>query len=226
MLNLYYGGTFDPVHEGHLAIARAARDELATPVHLLPAADPAHRTPPGANAQQRAHMLDLAVAGERGLWVDRRELQRAERDPDARTYTIDTLLELREELGGQAPIALLIGGDSLVGLPTWREWRRLFALTHFVVAERPGATIDGSQPPELRAELEGRWTTDPRVLAMEPAGRVHRLVHQPLHPASASDIRRRIALSQPWRDWVPPAVAAYITDERLYFTPSAADGSL
>lgn len=225
MLNLYYGGTFDPVHNGHLAIARAARDELHTSVNLMPAADPPHRAPPGANARQRAHMLDLAVTGEAGLHVDRRELLRAERDPHARSYTIDTLLELRAELGNAASVALLIGADSLIGLPTWREWQRLFELAHFVVAERPGAVIDASQPAELRAELDGRWTSDSAALVAAPAGRVLRL-HQPLHPESASDVRRRIAQAQPWRDCVPPAVAAYITDERLYFTSAAADGSL
>ncbi len=218
MLNLYYGGTFDPVHNGHLAIARAARDELRTPVHLMPAADPAHRAPPGAPAAQRAHMLDLAVQGEPGLQVDRRELLRAARDPGARSYTIDTLRELRDELGTDAPIALLIGADSLLGLPTWRQWRRLFDLAHFVVAERPGSALDAGLPAELATELDGRWTRGAAGLTGRPAGCVHRL-RQPLHPESASDIRQRIAQGRPWREFVPAAVADWIADERLYFTP-------
>src|SRR3546814_16776305 len=84
----------------------------------MPAADPPHRAPPGATADQRAEMLDLAVAGEPGLAVDRRELRR-----DGRSYSIDTLLELRTELGGDAPVALLVGADSFVGLPDWHRWR-------------------------------------------------------------------------------------------------------
>ncbi|HVK51732.1 MAG TPA: nicotinate-nucleotide adenylyltransferase, partial [Pseudoxanthomonas sp.] len=158
MLHLYYGGTFDPVHNGHLAIARAARDELGTPVHLMPAADPPHRAPPGANALQRAHMLDLAVAGQAGLRVDRRELLRAQRQPQARSYTVDTLHELRGELGADAAIALLVGADSLVALTTWKSWRALFGLAHFVVAERPGSSLDAGLPAELQAELLRRWT--------------------------------------------------------------------
>lgn len=225
MLSLYYGGTFDPVHNGHLAIARAARDELQAPVRLMPAADPPHRAPPGANALQRAHMLDLAVAGEPGLQVDRRELERAQRQPQARSYTIDTLHELRGELGAQAPIALLVGADSLVSLPTWKAWRELFGLAHFVVAERPGSPLDGGLPAELAAALQGRWTVDPGVLDATPAGALYRL-HQPLQPESASELRRRIGDGQPWRSLVPAAVAAYIADERLYFTAGGADASV
>ena len=222
VLGLYYGGTFDPVHNGHLAIARAARDELRTAVQLMPAADPPHRAPPGANALQRAHMLDLAVADETDLHVDRRELRRAQRDPQARSYTVDTLHELRGERGADAPLALLIGADSLIGLPTWKDWRALFGLAHFVVAERPGAPIDGELPAELASELEGRWRTDPAALSRAPAGYVYRL-HQPLQPESASDVRRRIAAGEPWRHCVPAAVAAYIADERLYFTAGRAE---
>ncbi|GGD57205.1 nicotinate-nucleotide adenylyltransferase [Pseudoxanthomonas indica] len=222
MLNLYYGGTFDPVHNGHLAIARAARDELDAPVRLMPAADPPHRPPPGANAGQRARMLELAVAGQPGLQVDRRELERAQRQPHARSYSVDTLHELRGELGADAPIALLVGADSLVSLPTWKAWRRLFTLAHFVVAERPGSPLDGALASELGIELRDRWVDHPEVLAATPAGRVYRL-HQPLQPESASDLRQRIATGQPWRDLLPAAVAAYIADERLYFTTGRPD---
>ena len=223
MLHLFYGGTFDPVHNGHLAIARAARDELDTLVALTPAADPPHRAPPGANAAQRTRMLELAIEGEAGLHVDRRELRRALRQPERRSYTVDTLRELRDELGPRTPIAWLVGADSLVGLPTWHEWRALFELAHFVVAERPGSPLDGELPAELADAVAERWTRDAGDLRASPAGRIHRL-HQPLQPESASDVRRRIAGGTPWQALVPPAVAAYIADERLYFTSAAADG--
>ena len=219
MLHLYYGGTFDPFHNGHLAIARSARDELGVEVRLMPAADPPHRAPPGATATQRAEMLDLAAADETGLVVDRRELRRAERDPDSRSWTIDTLRELRAEFGDQARIALLVGADSFIGLPTWREWRSLFALAHFVVAERPGSPLDGELPDALAEAVRERWAATPAELEAAPVGQVYRL-RQPLHPESATDIRHRIATGEPWRELVPPAVARFIAMNGLYRRPA------
>ncbi|MFT3763085.1 MAG: nicotinate-nucleotide adenylyltransferase [Pseudoxanthomonas sp.] len=214
-LHLIYGGTFDPIHDGHIAIARAARDELRTTVWLMPAADPPHRPAPGADARQRARMLELAIGDEAGLRVDLRELRRAERDPEARSYTFDTLRELRGELGDAAPLALLVGADSFVGLPTWREWRRLFDLAHIVIAERPGVPLDGELPPELAAATAGRWRDRAKALADTPAGHIFRL-HQPLREESATDLRRRIAAGLPWRERVPAAVADYIDRNGLY----------
>ena len=214
MLELFYGGTFDPVHNGHLAIARAARDELGCEVRLMPAADPPHRAPPGADATQRAQMLDLAVADQPGLRVDRRELLR-----QGRSYTVDTLRELRQAQGGRQPVALLIGADSFVGLPSWREWRQLFDLTHLVIAPRPGTPLDGELPAELAAVVQGRWAEAPEMLKSEPAGRLY-LLDQPLQPESASDIRRRIVAGEPWQDLVAPAVARFIAANGLYSRPA------
>ncbi|HYM86752.1 MAG TPA: nicotinate-nucleotide adenylyltransferase [Pseudoxanthomonas sp.] len=213
-LQFFYGGTFDPVHNGHLAIARAARDELKCTLRLMPAADPPHRAAPGANALQRAQMLDLAVADETGLVVDRRELGR-----EGRSYTIDTLHQLRAEHGPGLPIALLIGADSFTGLPGWRDWQALFDLAHFVVAPRPGSPLDGALPQELASAVSGRWTASPEVLKNTPAGRLF-LLGQPLHPESASEIRRRIAGQEVWQGLVPPAVAAYISANGLYSRPA------
>ena len=115
-------GTFDPVHLGHLAIARAARDELQVAVRMLPAGDPPHRAVPGATAEQRCTMLSLAIGDEPGLLLDRRELDRATRYPGRPSYTVDTLRELRGELGPSRPLAWLVGADSLLGLSGWHEW--------------------------------------------------------------------------------------------------------
>ena len=218
MLKLFYGGTFDPVHNGHLAIARAARDELACKVRLMPAADPPHRAPPGADAGQRARMLELAIADEPGLLVDRRELER-----DGRSYTIDTLRGLRDEMGPGAPIALLIGADSFIGLPGWREWEALFDLTHFVVAPRPGSPLEGQLPPELATVAAGRWTDSPNALKSRPAGCLF-LLDQPLQPESASEVRHRIATGQPWLGLVPAAVAGFILGHGLYPRPAGESG--
>src|SRR5690606_32619729 len=128
-LRVLYGGTFDPVHLGHVAVARAARDALDAEVAFMPAADPPHRAPPGAPAADRAAMLDIAIAGEPRLQLDLRELRR-----EGRSWTVDTLRALRAGIGMDAPVALLVGADSFAALPTWKEWRALFGLAHFVVA--------------------------------------------------------------------------------------------
>lgn len=219
-LTVFYGGTFDPVHDGHLAIARHARDHLQATIALMPAADPPHRDAPGASALHRARMLDLAVAGEPGLRIDRRELRRGNR-----SYSIDTLREVRAELGADVPVALLIGADSLLGLADWKDWQAMFELTHFVVAERACMAIDGKLPGPLAAFIDGRWSTSAAELRAAPAGRLLRL-GQPLQPESATDVRQRVSTGRPWRDLVPPAVAAYIERHRLYGAGAAAPASL
>ncbi len=205
-----YGGTFDPVHNGHLAIARTAATALGCRVRLMPAADPPHRPPPGASALQRASMLDLAVEGDDLLCVDRREMQR-----DGPSYTVQTLRELRAA-EPDTPVALLVGADSFLGLPAWREWEALFGLAHFVVADRPGdAWQPDTLPGPLAAAVAGRWTEDPAGLAASPSGKILAL-RQPLHDVSATGLRARIARGEPWRHLVPAAVARYIRDQGLY----------
>lgn len=215
-LLLLYGGTFDPVHEGHLSIARAARDALASTVHFMPAADPPHRTSPGADARHRARMLDIAVAAEPGLAVDRRELTR-----EGRSYTADTLHALRAQVGHQRPVALLVGADSFLGLPQWKHWQALFDLAHFVVAGRPGSPLDTGASAELQAAVEGRVAASPDELHASPAGRVLPL-SQPLTAASASEVRACISTGRTWMHLVAPPVAGYIIRHRLYASPGAA----
>jgi nicotinate-nucleotide adenylyltransferase len=214
-LFVLYGGTFDPVHNGHLAIARDARDALDVDIHLVPAADPPHRPPPGAAAGDRVAMLQLALADEPGLLPDLRELQRHAVDGARRSYSVDTLRELRAELGADAPIALLVGADSFIGLPTWKSWQALFGLAHFVVASRAGSPLDAELPPVLAEAVQGREVASPDSLRRQPAGRVLYL-RQPLHAQSATDIRQRIAAGLPWRGLVPSAVADYIRCHGLY----------
>ncbi len=209
-LRAFYGGTFDPVHNGHIAIALAARDALGTTIWMLPAADPPHRAAPGANAEQRAAMLDLAIQGQAGLRVDRRELQR-----DMPSYTVDTLRELREKHGAEAPLAFVIGADSLHGLTRWKEPEALIAGAHWVVAERPGSALDEHLPPDVARLVGTRWTLNAAALRESPGGKVLRL-RQPLHAESATQIRRRIAAGETWHHLLPLAVSRYIVEHRLY----------
>ena len=213
-LAVYYGGTFDPVHEGHLAVARTARDTLEATVYLVPAADPPHKGPTHADALQRARMLDIAVAGEHDLRVDRRELQRG-----GPSYTIDTLAELRAQAGPQAPLVWLVGGDSLDSLHTWHRWRDLFTLAHIVAVQRPGSHVDAAwlshRAPQVHDEVRDRWR-GLEALAASPAGGLAVLPLRELRPESSSELRRRIKAGEPWRDWVPGPVAGYIERAGLY----------
>lgn len=213
-----YGGTFDPVHNGHLAVARTARDVLQADVALIPAHDPPHKGPTSADAAQRAEMLELAMAGEPGLRVDRRELRR-----EGPSYTFDTLGELRRELGGEAPIAWLIGADSLLELHAWHRWRELFDRAHVVAVQRPGSEVDAgrlrAQAPQVLAEIGGRWLP-PGDLAASAGGGFALLPMPGLRPESSTELRRRIREGGDWRDWVAPAVAAFIVRHGLYREPT------
>ena len=175
MLTAIYGGAFDPVHNGHVAVARAAAIALDAQVRLVPTGDARHRTPAHASGAQRAAMLRLAIEGAPELRVDTREIERA-----GATYSFDTLSELRAELGADAPVAMIVGADSFVRLATWHRWRELFALAHLVVAERPGVVLpepglDGQgagmseAPCELVDATRTRWVMHPAALRNSPA---------------------------------------------------------
>ena len=208
------GGTFDPVHRGHLHFADEVRKALAlSEVRLVPAADPPHRGAPNASAKDRVAMLDLAVRDFPGLVVDTREIARG-----GKSYTVDTLEELRAE-HPDAPLWLLLGADQFRSLPTWHRWRALFDTAHVVVIPRPGVSLDAALPAALAAELAARRTDDPRDLRAEPAGSIY---VQPVTPHATSSTAIRAALARGERDPVamagllPPAVLAYIESNGLY----------
>ena len=209
-----YGGTFDPVHNGHIAIARAVRDALEAEVHLVPAADPPHKGDTHADAEQRATMLELAVAGEAGLQVDRRELRRS-----GPSWTLDTLLELRAELGPRASLVWLIGSDSLLQLHTWHRWRELFDHAHILAVQRPGSAVDGDwierRAPEVHARIAPCWR-DAATLARSPAGGFGVFTLDRPREESSTELRRRIRGGESWCSWVPAAVADYIVANGLY----------
>ena len=222
MLTAIYGGAFDPVHNGHLAVARAAAAALHARVRLIPTGDARHRSPAHASGAQRVAMLQLAIEGMPELRVDTREIERA-----GATYSFDTLRELRGELGPTASIAMIVGADSFVRLATWHRWRELFELAHFVVAERPGAVLpDGHDagmsdaPAELVEATRRRWVARPDALHDSAAGHLLRL-RLPLQPESSSAIRTRLGAGESIAGLVPPAVEAYLREHRLYLAPAA-----
>lgn len=209
-----YGGSFDPVHLGHMAVARAVRDALSAEVALVPAADPPHKDATHATAAQRVRMLELAVAGEPGLRVDARELER-----DGPSYTVDTLRLLRAEEGPGRPIAWVVGGDSLLQLDAWHDWRRLFAHGHVLAVARPGAPLGAAdiaaRAPGVHRELDGRRRAA-GGLAESPGGGFAVLELPRLCPESSTEVRRRIAAGDAWEAMLPAPVAGFIRDCRLY----------
>jgi len=171
-LHLLYGGTFDPIHLGHLAVARAALAAVsAAQLDFVPAADPPHRAPPGAGFEDRAALVELALATEPAPDFGRWGIDRCEGRRPGQSFTVDTLREWRARHGIDAPLGFVLGADAFLGLPGWREWPALFELAHLLVACRPGSELD-PQPPALKATCAGRWTDAPGDLAASAAGRV------------------------------------------------------
>ena len=205
------GGTFDPVHLGHVALAEAALSQLPLDEVLwLPSGSPGHRGAPVAGTRHRLAMLELVTAGRAQFRIDASEL--ASGEP---TYTVHTLARLRAQLGGEQPLVLLLGSDSFLSLPTWLRWRELFALTHFAVASRPGHFLGSSgTAPELAAEIGAR-SAQPEQLARSAAGRIASFDMPPMD-ISASAVRAGFASGQDMRHLLPASVLAYIQSQHLY----------
>ena len=195
------GGTFDPIHNAHLRVAWEAAEFLDADVRLLPASVPPHREQPVASARQRAALVQAALVGQACLLLDPRELQR-----DGPSYTIDTLLEIRAEIGPERSLVLLVGADAFAGLPSWHRWRELFEYAHIGVLTRPGH--DASVlPTELRTKIASRRAANPHSLREAPAGRVLPIPVTPLE-ISASQVRALLAAGREPRFLVPDALFA------------------
>lgn len=210
------GGTFDPVHNGHRALADAALASGAVDrVRWIPAGRPPHRGGPQASATHRLALVDLMIADQPAFCLDRSEIEAAARGEPS--YTILTLERLRRELGPAQPLALILGADAFLGLPDWHRWMEIPALAHLLVAGRPGSTLDAAGLPE---DLRGLWTdracTDPVDLATRPGGLLH---HFPMVPyeVSATELRHRLPDPAAKLDGLlPPALLRYIRHHHLY----------
>jgi nicotinate-nucleotide adenylyltransferase len=189
-----FGGTFDPVHLGHLNAAWEAAELLDAEVRLMPAGIPPHRPPPIASAQQRVAMLQAALQKQQRLTLDARELHRS-----GPSYTIDTLRELRAEQGDR-PLVLLIGADAFAGLPSWHRWSDLFDVAHIGVFNRPGVSPD--LPHVLKEAVAGRSETNPANLRELAAGKVIELKITPLE-VSATRIRELLGAGRDARYLLP-----------------------
>ena len=206
------GGTFDPIHYAHLRLAEELADALdLAQVRFVPASIPPHRASPQVSATHRADMVRLACADNARFVLDDRECRRA-----GPSYTVDTLLELRAELGSACSLCLLMGLDAFLGLTTWSRWERLFELAHIVIAHRPGFALDpGAVPATLARELAARRAKATRELRQSWAGLVWLQAITPLD-VSATAIREAIREQRSPRYLLPDSVLDYIHRSSLY----------
>jgi nicotinate-nucleotide adenylyltransferase len=185
-----FGGSFDPVHSAHVALARLALSEMQLDeVRWVPAGHPWQKTAQLMPAQHREAMVRLAIADEPQFVLERCELQR--RGP---SFTLDTVRELQEREPGHEWF-LIVGQDQYAGLHTWRDWRELLGRITLAVANRPGVSI------KPHADVERA---------------PHRVVALPMMDISSTEVRRRVAAGEPIAGLVPEAVARYIERRQLY----------
>lgn len=210
------GGTFDPVHFGHLRLADEAAEILGLEcVRWIPAGQPSHRNAPRASAVHRLEMVRLAISGNPHFELDDAEIRQV-----TPSYTVETLERLRRELGASRPIVLLLGTDSFRNLTTWERWKDLFELAHIFVGLRPGHSLTpGGMPPALAAQWRKRPGTPEEILA-RPAGRVVINATTALD-ISASAIRAHFAQGLSPRYLLPAAVLEYIASHGIYDRASA-----
>jgi len=210
-----FGGTFDPIHFGHLRLAEEMADALGlNRVLIIPAGQPPHRGAPRTAATHRLDMVRRAIAGNPRFVADAREVQRPQP-----SYTVDTLTALRAELGDAQPLWLLLGADAFLDLPSWHDWRRLFELANIAVAARPGTQLMQSAAimEPLQGEVSRRLVAGNRS-ATGPAGSVLLRQMTPLD-ISATTIRDILARRCSARYLLPDAVLDYIHEHQLY-TPT------
>jgi len=202
------GGTFDPIHYGHLRLALECVEALGlASVRLVPAFQPVHRAPPAATAEARARMLGLAIEGEPTLALDTRELERG-----GPSYMVETLRSFRSDWPRRS-LCLLLGVDAFTSLDTWQEWKCLFELVHIGVARRPGATLPEQGP--VAEMLRRRRASSARCLRRSPGGRIA-IVDIPMLEISSTTIRARLRQGRRVRFLLPDSVLTLIDHEGLY----------
>ncbi|HET7597468.1 MAG TPA: nicotinate-nucleotide adenylyltransferase [Burkholderiales bacterium] len=208
------GGTFDPIHYGHLRLAQQVADALKLEeVRFVPSGTPPHRATPRLPAAERLAMVKLAVQGNSLFRVDEREIDR-----EGPAYTVDTLEALRRELGSERSVCLLVGADAFLDLATWHRWRDLLRLAHVVVAHRPGFPIDTWQdrmPQPLAREYGSRLMRDPLSVHLAPAGGIAVVAITALD-ISATMIRECLRAGNSPRYLLPDSVLDYIRSRTFY----------
>lgn len=206
------GGTFDPVHYGHLRLAEEAHAALGlAEVRWIPAGMPAHRAAPQTSAAHRLAMVRLAIGGNPVFSLDAGEALSA-----APSYSVPTLERLRAQIGPRRPLVLLLGADAFLGLNGWHRWRELFGLAHLAVATRPNyALAVDRMEPALAAEFKSRQDRSAAALDEAPSGRIVLFGITALDIA-ATALRAEIGAGRSLRYLLPDPVLDYIAANRLY----------
>lgn len=203
------GGTFDPVHCGHLRIALDALQILGLQeLRLVPCRQSPLRDKPKVTGEQRMAMLELAIAGEPGLVADGRELQR-----QGPSFSVDTLQGLREDFP-DVPLCLIVGMDAFIDFAKWKDWQQIFTLAHVVVVQRPGSELMLTNI-TLQNEFEQRRCRQVGELASDKAGKIFLLEATRLE-ISATQVRALVAAGNSARYLLPDAVWQYIQQHGLY----------
>ncbi len=208
-----FGGTFDPVHYGHLRLAEEAADALSLErVRWIPAGQPLLRDAPRVGPTQRLDMVRLAISGN-----PRFELDPAEVIAEQASFTVPTLERLRQTVcSPDRPLVLLVGADAFAGMAGWHRWERLFELAHVAVAHRPGYAVDAKYlPPALADVFQRRFCDNPRLLPDSPVGHIVMFAMTPLD-ISATKIRTLLSKGLSARYLMPESVIAHIHDHRFY----------
>lgn len=211
------GGTFDPIHHGHLRTALDVAEAVGLDeVRLIPLRHAVHRDQPETPAALRLAMVQAAIAGEPRFVADDREIRR-----DAPSYTLHTLDSLRVERGDTEPICVLVGGDAFAEFLTWHRPHDILGLAHLIVMQRPGA--EATRDPALRTLVDRHRAASAAELRARPGGRI---LFQPVTQLdiSATDIRARLGAGRSARYLVPDAVLELIRREGLYAPPARGTG--
>lgn len=204
------GGTFDPIHHGHLRSALEAREALGLDrLHMIPAPKPPLRGEPQVSAEQRLTLLTLGIGETPGLYADDRELRR-----DGPSYSIDTLIELRKEYGPQARLVMIIGFDAFLRLAQWHQAQALFDHAHLAVMARPGYAAPW--PEELTELVGAREVEGADSLMQRPSGGVMMLTLPSQMAISATYIRKRLGEGKSTRYLLPEAVEEAIGKNGFY----------
>ncbi|WP_136255064.1 nicotinate-nucleotide adenylyltransferase [Onishia niordana] len=204
------GGTFDPVHLGHLRSAVELRMQLGLDcVHMIPAHVPPHRAAPGVSSAERLAMLRAGIGDTPGLYADDRELRR-----EGPSYSVDTLRSLREEYGDEARLVMVVGHDAFLKLAHWQDPKALFDIAHVVVIARPDHAAP--LPQALQKLIDGREVQTPEALFETPEGRLMQLALPSRLAVSATAIRRWLQQGESVRYLLPEPVLSHITRAGLY----------